>query len=59
MFALRKHPSFPACESLVFDKISELRVYLPLQILVELQRNLHSHEMSGLFRALLHAKTVN
>ena len=58
LFALSKHPSYPACETLVFDRISELKVYIPLQFFVELQRNLHNHEMSGLLRALLRAKTV-
>jgi len=46
LFALSKHPSYPACETLVFDRISELKVYIPLQIFVELQRNLHNHEMN-------------
>ena len=58
LFALRKHPSYPACEALLFDKLSELKVYIPLQIFVELQRNLHNHEMRGLLRALLRAKAV-
>lgn len=58
LFALRKHPSYPACEMLVFDKLSELKVYFPLQVFVELQRNLHNDEMRGLLRALLRAKTV-
>jgi hypothetical protein len=58
LFALRKHPSYPACEMLVFDKLSELKVYFPLQVFVELERNLHNDEMRGLLRALLRAKTV-
>ena len=58
IFALRKEANYPACESLLFDKLSELDVYIPLQIFVELQRNLTSDEMRGVLRALIRAKTV-
>jgi len=58
VFALRKEAAYPACETLLFVKLSELQVYLPLQIFVELQRNLTSSEMRGVLRALLRAKTV-
>ena len=58
VFALRKEPVYPACEILLFDKLSELHVYLPLQIFVELQRNLTGAEMRGVVRALRRAKTV-
>ncbi len=58
IFALRKDAAYPACETLLFDKLSELQVYIPLQIFVELQRNLTDGEMRGILRALLRAKTV-
>ena len=58
VFALRKEAAYPACETLLFDKLSDLQVYLPLQIFVELQRNLTGDEMRGVLRALLRAKTV-
>jgi hypothetical protein len=58
VFALRKDASYPACGTLVFDKLHELKVYVPLQILAELQRNLTSDEMRGILRALIRAKTV-
>lgn len=58
VFALRKEAAYPACEALLFDKLSELQVYIPLQIFVELQRNLTDGEMRGVLRALLRAKTV-
>lgn len=58
VFALRKEAAYPACEILLFDKLSELQVYLPLQIFVELQRNLTGGEMRGVVRALRRAKTV-
>lgn len=58
VFALRKDATYPACETLLFDRLSELQVYIPLQIVVELQRNLTNDEMRGVLRALLRAKTV-
>lgn len=58
VFALRKEVAYPACETLLLDKLSDLQVYLPLQVFVELQRNLSGGEMRGLMRALLQAKTV-
>jgi hypothetical protein len=58
VFALRKDTTYPACEILLFDKLSELQIYILLQIFVELQRNLTSDEMRGVLRALLRAKAV-
>ncbi len=47
IFALRKEPNYPACETLLFDKLTELQVYMPLQIFLELQRNLTPVKCSG------------
>jgi hypothetical protein len=58
IFALRKEPNFPACETLLFDKLQELKVYMPLQIFVELQRNLTGSEMRRVMRALAMAQTM-
>src|SRR5690348_12100816 len=58
VFALRKEVAYPACETLLFDKLGELQLYLPLQVFVELQHNLTGSEMRGVLRALLRAKTV-
>ena len=58
IFALRKEPGYPACETLLFDKLSKLRVYMPLQIFIELQRNLTSNEMRRIMRALAMAHGV-
>ncbi len=58
VFALRKEATYPACETLLFDKLSELHVYIPLQVFVELQRNLTGEEMRGVLRALVRAKVV-
>lgn len=58
LFALRRVASHSACEVLLFDKLAEIRVYMPLQILIELQRNLRMDEMRGVLLALTKAKTV-
>jgi hypothetical protein len=58
IFALRKEPHFPACETLLFDKLPALQVYMPLQIFLELQRNLTASEMRRVVRALTMAEAV-
>jgi predicted nucleic acid-binding protein len=58
IFALRKEPNFPACETLLFDRLNALQVYMPLQIFLELQRNLTASEMRRVVRALAMAHTV-
>ena len=47
VFALRKDTTYPACEILLFDKLSELQIYIPLQIFVELQRILPAMKCEG------------
>ena len=54
IFALRKGPDFAACETLVFDKLHELQIHMPLQIFLELQRNLAPSEI----RRLVHGLTL-
>lgn len=58
IFALRKEPDYPACETLLFDKLTLLQVYMPLQIFLELQRNLTASEMRRVIRALTMAQAV-
>jgi predicted nucleic-acid-binding protein len=58
IFALRKEPNYPACETLLFDKLTALQVYMPLQIFLELQRNLTASEMRRVVRALTMAQAV-
>lgn len=58
IFALRREANHPACETLLFDKLNELQLYIPLQILIELQRNLRDHEMRRVLLALTKAKSV-
>jgi hypothetical protein len=59
IFALRRDPDHPACEILLFDKLNQLRVYIPLQVLIELQRKLGSDEMRGVLLALTKAIVVD
>jgi hypothetical protein len=35
IFALRKEPDYPACETLLFDKLPALQIYMPLQIFLD------------------------
>ena len=58
IFALRKEPAYPACETLLFDKLPDLQIYMPLQIFLELQRNLTDREMRRVILALTRARTV-
>ena len=56
IFALRKEPTYPACETLLFDKLPDLQIYMPLQIFLELQRNLTAGEMRQVVLALTRAR---
>ena len=59
IFALRQETTRPDCKILLFDKLNTLHVYMPLQILIELQRNLNAQEMRGMLLALTKAKAVS
>jgi predicted nucleic acid-binding protein len=52
IFALRRTAGREHCRELVFGGLPDLRIHLPLQVLVELQNNLTSPELSDLFAAL-------
>ncbi len=52
IFALRKEPTYPACETLLFDKLPDLQIFL------ELQRNLTAGEMRRVVLALTRARTA-
>ena len=51
IFGLRRHPAVPACAALL-NRIGELTVVVPRQILRELQANLSEAELTALFRLL-------
>jgi predicted nucleic acid-binding protein len=48
IFGIREDPNFPACVELL-ERIGELYVYIPRQIIRELQNNLKADEVSELF----------
>jgi len=57
--AFRMEQGREACTRLVFDHFAGLRVFIPLQVISELHRNLRPHEFGHLYRAAslsLHAK---
>ena len=58
IFGVRQTPGSFACTELLFEKSSRLNLYIPLQVLLELQRNLTDSEMRGVFLALHKAKSV-
>ena len=49
IFGLRRHSTFPACAA-ILERIGELPVVVPRQILRELQANLSEIELTALFR---------
>lgn len=48
IFGLRRHPDFLSCVLLI-DRLSQLRVVLPRQVLLELKANLTDSELRRLF----------
>jgi hypothetical protein len=43
---------------LLFEKLHKINVYLPLQVLIELQRNLNENEIRGVMLALSNARNT-
>jgi len=58
IFALRREPSRPTCETLLFDRLEKLHLYIPLQVVIELQHNLQDEEMRQVLLALTKAHVV-
>jgi len=58
VLALRESPVSSSCGVLVFEKLSQLKVYIPLQVIIELNRNLSNLEVSRVFAALSRAKAL-
>jgi hypothetical protein len=48
IFGLRRTPAYPACTHLL-DRVGELSVVVPRQVLQELQANLNDEELRALF----------
>jgi len=49
IFGIRENPNFPACIELL-ERIGELYVYIPRQVIRELQNNLQPDEVVELFK---------
>lgn len=58
IFALRPESGTSHCEILFVERINELEICVPLQVLRELRRNLNDEEMRWVLRTLLRAKSV-
>ena len=58
IFAIRKSPQFPACQQLLRLGLHKLAVYLPLQIILEVNRNLYTEEVIAVYRLLLGARDL-
>lgn len=58
LLALREDSRLPSCRQLLFDFAQQLDLYMPLQVFVELRRNLAGREWTGLFSALAGCKSV-
>lgn len=51
IFGLRHHPELPAC-ALLLERLGQIKVILPRQVLRELQANLTEIELRTLFNLL-------
>src|SRR5437868_1958579 len=58
IFALRRDVSHRSCETLLFDCLDRLHLYIPLQIVIELHHNFREGEMRYLLLALTKAPHV-
>lgn len=58
LFAVRRDPDYPNCETLVFDRIHLLGVFLPNEIQAEVRRNLSDSEFRGILEALRRARSL-
>jgi predicted nucleic acid-binding protein len=51
IFGLRRSPEFPAC-SLLLEKLNQLQIVIPLQVLRELQVNFTESELAKFFHLI-------
>jgi len=58
IFALRRDAGRRACETLLLEGVAELQLYVPRQVLVELEHNLSPAEMRDAREALESARSV-
>lgn len=58
LFAIRRDSDYPFCETLLFDRIHLLHVFVPGEVLAELRRNLADFELRGVFEVLRRSNSV-
>jgi hypothetical protein len=58
VFAIRRSRQFPACQQMLRVGLHKLAVYLPLQIILEVNRNLYKEEMAAVYRLLRGARDL-
>ena len=58
VFAIRRDPNHGFCRKLLFERISELRIFVPLEVIRELRRNLIPSELQAAFSPLRGAAEV-
>ena len=58
VFAARGDAAHPACRVLLFERIADLRIYVPRDVIREMHRNLLTSELHALFATLRRAVEV-
>jgi predicted nucleic acid-binding protein len=58
IYALRRAPGLEPCSELFYGYISSYRLFIPLQVYIELQHNLTAAELSSLYSAVSDIETV-
>ena len=58
VFGIRGSHDYPACREILIRMMTELTVYLPIEIIVELARNLYPEELRAAYRALRDARRL-
>ncbi len=55
VFAVRRDPAHPFCRKLLFERIGELRIFVPREVIRELRRNLIPSELQAALAPLRRA----
>src|SRR6266513_2855662 len=58
IFGIRQSPQYPACREIVRSHINKLAVFMPLEILVEVHRNLYREEIQAAYFILRGAREL-
>src|SRR5438874_572457 len=58
VFGIRKNPQYPACHKLIRTQLRKLTIYLPLEIIIELNRTLYAEELRAVYQALRNSRQL-